>query len=249
MKQIEGLPTTSPPEVFGLHMNAGITRDLDVSKIFFESMLRIQGTVTVGDTSKQDELLLTMKKDIYDRMPELFDLEEAQKVYPVSYMESMNTVLIQEMERYNALLKVIRRSMAMLEKAVQGMIVMSPELEVNLYSCVDGNAITVLWILQLLALHMLNAKIPPTWTKASVYPSLKPLPSFVNDFLERLKFLQTWFERGKPTSFWIAGFSFVHAFLTGATQNYARKYKISIDKIDFDFEVSELIRVEIVAVT
>lgn len=119
-----------PPEVFGLHMNAGITRDLEVSKTFFDSMLQIQGTVTVGDTSKQDELLLTMKRDIYNRLPELFDLEEAQKVYPVSYMESMNTVLIQEMERYNTLLRAMRGSLAMLEKAVQGMIVMTPELEV-----------------------------------------------------------------------------------------------------------------------
>ena len=122
---------TPPPEVFGLHMNAGIIRDLDVSKIFFDSMLRIQGTVTVGDTSKQDELLLTMKNDIYDKMPLLFDIEEAQKAYPVSYMESMNTVLIQEMERYNTLLRVIRNSMVMLEEAVRGLIVMTPELEVN----------------------------------------------------------------------------------------------------------------------
>lgn len=93
-------------------------------------MLTIQGTVVIGDTSEQDKLLLAMKKDIYDRMPQLFDLEEAQKVFPVAYSESMNTVLIQEMERYNTLLKVIRSSMIMLENAVRGMIVMTPELEV-----------------------------------------------------------------------------------------------------------------------
>lgn len=111
-------------------MNAGITRELNISKIFFDSMVQLQGTGTIGETSKQDDLLLNIKSDIYDRLPNLFDIEEAQKKYPVSYMESMNTVLTQEMERYNILLKEIKSSLLMLEKAVKGLIVMTPTLEV-----------------------------------------------------------------------------------------------------------------------
>ncbi|XP_048510723.1 dynein axonemal heavy chain 7 isoform X3 [Athalia rosae] len=225
IKHIEDIPVISPPEVFGLHMNAGITRDLEVSKDFFTALIQIQGTVSVGDTAKQDEMLLIIKKDIYDRMPDLFDIEEAQKKYPVSYYESMNTVLIQEMERYNKLLSEIRVSMTMLEKAVRGMIVMTPSLEV-------------------LSKQVLVGRIPTSWEKASAYPSLKPLPSFVNDFLERIEFFQHWLSNGKPASFWISGFSFAHGFLTGASQNYARKHKISIDKIDFDFEVLPAGRME-----
>jgi len=84
---------------------------------------------------------------------------------------------------------------------------------------------------------MLNAKIPISWTIVCTYPSLKRLPNFVDDLLKRLNFLQLWLDQGRPSTFWISGFSFPHAFLTAVVQNYARKYRIPIDKLDFDFEV------------
>ncbi|CAB0032367.1 unnamed protein product [Trichogramma brassicae] len=217
IKQIESIPDNPPPQVLGLNMNAGITRDLEISKNFFDSLALLQGGASILDASKQDEVLLTMKADIYDRLPDSFDLEEAQKAHPASYLESMNTVLVQEMERYNRLLREIKTSLSLLEKAVKGLIVMTPDLET-------------------LCAHMLANKIPPSWRRASAYPSLKSLMGFVQDFIERMNFFQDWFANGKPAVFWISGFSFVHAFLTGAAQNYARKYKISIDLLDFDFQ-------------
>ena len=52
-------------------------------------------------------------------MPGLFDLEAAGAKFPVTYSESMNTVLVQEMERFNRLIAVISTSLRSLKKAVK----------------------------------------------------------------------------------------------------------------------------------
>ena len=50
-------------------------------------------------------------------------------------------------------------------------------------------------------------------------------------------FITTWVEKGTPPAYWVSGFFFPQAFLTGTLQNYARRYKVAIDTVDFDFVI------------
>lgn len=70
-----------------------------------------------------------MVREILGTLPPDFDIEKAQSRYPVVYEESLNQVLCQEMLRYNRLTGIIRNSLVNLDKAVQGLQVMSSELD------------------------------------------------------------------------------------------------------------------------
>ena len=58
----------------------------------------------------------------------------------------------------------------------------------------------------------------------------------MSDLLERLAVMQKWLDSEPPIVFWLSGFFFTTAFLTGCKQNFSRKFTIPIDAIDFDFE-------------
>uniref|UniRef100_A0A803V5S6 Dynein axonemal heavy chain 3 n=1 Tax=Ficedula albicollis TaxID=59894 RepID=A0A803V5S6_FICAL len=208
IEYIRSLPITTHPEVFGLHENADITKDNQETNQLFDAVLLTLPREAGG---------ADLAQDILSKLPSSFDMEEVMKAYPVLYEESMNTVLRQELIRFNRLTEVVQSSLINIGKAIKGQVLMSSELEDVFNS-------------------MLMGRVPSMWAAKS-YPSLKPLGSYVSDLLCRLEFFQDWVDKGPPTVFWLSGFFFTQSFLTGVLQNFARKYTIPIDHIGFEFEV------------
>jgi len=218
---IKELPLVSPPEVFGLHENADITRQIQESNAILESFLHTQSRVGGGGGGGDsfEKTVDATSEEILERLASNFDLELAQEKYPVKYLDSMNTVLCQELGRVNNLLDVIRSSLTDVKKAVNGLVVMSAELEQ-------------------VGISLSIGKVPAKWLTKS-FPSLKPLASYVKEVIERVRFFDKWLKVGPPTVFWISGFFFTHSFMTAARQNFARKHKLAIDAVEFDYEVKD----------
>lgn len=153
---IKSLPLTQTPEVYGMHDNADISKNLSETGLLISSVLLTQARVSSGGSGKsEDEQCREIATEILSKLPPDFDIVEAQSKFPVTYEESMNTVLIQELVRFNRLLVVVRDSLLQVLKALKGLVVMSKDLE-------D------------VATGLSLGKLPDMWAGKS-YPSLKPL--------------------------------------------------------------------------
>jgi dynein heavy chain len=85
-------------------------------------------SATGGSTSggSKEETLNILCSSIITDFPMPFNIEEVLFNYPVRYEESMNTVLTQELTRFNKLINVVRSSLNDIQKAIKGLILMSP---------------------------------------------------------------------------------------------------------------------------
>lgn len=81
----------------------------------------VQDVILTQNLGKSpDEVVLEVSADILQKLPRNYDLDMALAKYPILYNQSMNTVLVQEIGRYNVLLTCIRNSLINVRKAIKG---------------------------------------------------------------------------------------------------------------------------------
>lgn len=220
--------------MFGLHPNASITLQQKESKNLIETIVVCAGGggggggASGGSDGSSDSKVMEVAVRISERLPSLYDL---RKAHPDTFkklgdaVNSLGVFLGQELIRFNGLIEVMKATLRELQRAIKGEVVMSGELE-RMYNC---------FVFQ---------KVPSPWEEAG-YPCLKPLPSWVEDFICRIDFMGDWLLNGPRLTYWLSGFFFPQGFMTAVKQTFSRDNKIAVDTLRIgcvitSFEVADI---------
>jgi dynein heavy chain len=216
---ISGLPNVDSTEVFGQHPNADISSMLRETRTLLDTLVSLQPAVASAGGASREDKVFELAADMLSRLPQLIDYEATVKLL-ADDISPLSIVLLQEIQRYNHLLVVIRQSLVDLQKGIQGLVVMSTDLE-QTFTCI------------------FNSQVPPLWSKT--FPSQKPLASWTRDLIERVAQFAQWAITGRPPLiFWLSGFTFPTGFLTAVLQTAARANRVPIDALSWEFPVNTL---------
>ncbi|CAG5134524.1 unnamed protein product, partial [Candidula unifasciata] len=210
------LPNVDHPETFGQHPNADISSQIQETRLLFDTLLSLQPQVSTSGGESREDKVLELAANIFKQVPEDMDYDGTAKILSVD-PSPLNVVLLQEIQRYNSLLQQIRASLTALERGIQGLVVMTADLEVIFHCIFDG-------------------RVPPIWEKA--YPSMKPLSAWTRDLVQRVDVFAKWAGTARPPwVFWMSAFTFPTGFLTAVLQTAARQHQVSVDALSWEFIV------------
>eukprot|EP00438_Fugacium_kawagutii_P006793 Skav218521 [mRNA] locus=scaffold2478:194295:199310:- [translate_table: standard] len=143
-----------PPRPWHPGAPHGIPQEMGETYNMMTELLLTAGSSSSSGGSSPDVV------DVLSRLPEPWDVAKVQEMrgrspawwtggqekYPTLYEESMNTVLAQELKRFNGLLKVIQQSLKDIQKAVKGLLLMSANLETAFFEIFDGKTPAMKWV-------------------------------------------------------------------------------------------------------
>ena len=159
------LPKQNSPEVFGLHSNAEIGYFTNATKSLWVDLISMRTTAaSAGGGISKDEYLHSIIEDIQSKLPTLYDLFELRKQFGENLMPTQ-VVLLQEIERFNLLIKRMEDTLFNLARALRGEIGMSNELDELSFSLVNGF-------------------LPSSWRRLTAQTE-KPLSAWIDFFIRR----------------------------------------------------------------
>jgi dynein heavy chain, axonemal len=229
-QMIEELPLTNSPAVFGLHGNAEIGYYTNAVKSTLFDLISLQPrSAAAGVGMSREDYIAATASDISSKIPLTsmdigsYDLLQVRAILGKrnnklnglpSNAEYIITpcqvVLLQELERWNALIKKMAQSLIDLQRALKGEIGMSDDLDAL------GDA-------------LFNGFLPNLWRKLAP-DTQKPLGSWMSHFLKRYDQYESWIKNGEPAVMWLSGLHIPESYLTALVQTTCRKREWPLDK-------------------
>uniref|UniRef100_A0A8D2N9M5 Dynein-1, subspecies f n=1 Tax=Zonotrichia albicollis TaxID=44394 RepID=A0A8D2N9M5_ZONAL len=216
---IEALPLSNTPEVLGLHANAEIGYYMQAVRDMWVHLLELQPqTGETGGGISRDEYIANVAKDIENKLPQVFDIDQIRKGFGVNIAPT-TVVLLQELERFNKLIVRMGKSLAELQRALAGEVGMSSELD-------D------------VAQALFNGQIPRIWRRLAP-DTLKTLGNWIIFFRARYDQYTSWVNDGEPEVMWLSGLHIPESYLTALVQATCRKNRWPLDHSTLYTEVTK----------
>lgn len=116
LEYIESLPLANSPEVFGLHANAEINYFTRTTKEIWIQLVELQPqTSDTGSGISREEFISNIASDIQAKLPHLFKLDVVKRKFGENITPTV-VVLLQELERFNNLIKKMKTSLTNLQR-------------------------------------------------------------------------------------------------------------------------------------
>jgi len=226
VREIESLPLENGPEVFGLHSNAEIGYYTSSTNALWKDLINLQPrTQSMGSGVRREDHIANIAKSIQQKLPSQgFDVMVTRKGIEENLLESAvrhlpptSVVLLQELERWNTLVRNMRQSLIDLQRALLGEIGMSVELDS-------------------LASDLYNGFLPNLWRKYAP-DTEKKLSSWMQHFQTRYQQYAEWIQLQTqhnpprdPNVIWLSGLHIPETYLAALVQTTCRKKKWPLDK-------------------
>lgn len=238
MEYIGTMPEKDNPLVFGLNGNADQAYRLKESVEMINTLLDTQPKDSSGGSgkSREEEVKDNLQQNLIKLLPADFimlEVEERLRTMkgPKGLSETgksvpLNVFLFQEIQRFQKILNIVKTQMLDMVLAIDGQIIMTPEL-------VDGiNSI-------------FDFRVPHPWqydpTGAEISWLTTGLAAWINGLNNRHFQLHSWIFKERPPSFWLTGFFNPQGFLTSMKQEVTRQRRgenWSLDEVDYKADVT-----------
>jgi len=240
-------PAIDSPEIYGLHPNADLTFRNKEASYLLSTMAETQpkvggggggpgggaggkgGGESKGTGSALEDAVLEKCSELLGRLPADYVEEEYKAaIRDIGGLTvPLNMFLFQEIQRLQRVIGKVRGMLKAIEQAIRGEVVMTSELQ-------DAMA------------DLYNAKVPRSWLYTpggDEFSWLSPtLGLWFTMLVDRDDQNRSWLRHGRPSSFWMAGFSNPQGFLTAMKQEVTRANaakKWALNDVVYRCEVQE----------
>jgi len=182
-------------QVLGLHPNADLTFGFKEVSQLLDTILETQpkqvGAATGGKT--REETVLAKCQELQQTMPvDYIEDDYEDRLAALGGFEvPLNIFAYQELQRFQAAIDKVRSTLTIVAQAIRGEVVVSAEIMDSINAVFD-------------------ARVPKSWLYSAAGDELSwlspNLGAWYGGLLSRDGQYRSWLEKGRPPSFWMAGF-------------------------------------------